>query len=196
LDNAIGFYIRLGDDIMSKTTILAIIVGGIGGFILAYVLFSGAATMDDMGEMEVAAPRIPAVGGFAEGQEIAFIHPEVSDAGVGEMLTDMMDSPVLVVPSLAEVPDEALASVYVFTNGVEGMGPLGYQPDVFDHPPGTDGYTPLRRLTKVTWEDETSARELKSAREVEEALQQGEISIEETDVVVNMPFLTWSDGKR
>ncbi|WP_202800437.1 hypothetical protein, partial [Alkalibacillus haloalkaliphilus] len=80
--------------------------------------------MDDMGDMEVDAPNVPAVGGFAEGEEIAFIHPEVSDQEVGEMLTEMMDSPVPIVPSLAEVPEESLANVYVFTNGIEGVGPF------------------------------------------------------------------------
>ena len=39
---------------------------------------------------------------------------------------------VSMVPALAEVPDSALANVYVFENGIEGKGPLGFQPDVFD----------------------------------------------------------------
>ncbi len=37
----------------------------------------------------------------------------------------MMGSPVLVVPSLAKAPEEMLARVYVFTNGLTGDGPLG-----------------------------------------------------------------------
>lgn len=146
----------------------------------------------DMGD----APAVPAGLAYAEGQEIRFIHTEVSDPGVGEILTKMMDSPVLVVPSLADAPEEMLANVYVFTNGVEGMGPLGFAPDVFDSPPGTEGYTPLRALNLVTWAEGAQARELKSTAEVLQAEQNGELTIEKPGVVINMPFITWPGGER
>ena len=64
-------------------------------------------------------------------------------------LTNMMKSPVIYVPSLANVPADALAQVYVFTNGLTGKGPFGFQSDVFPNPPGTDGYSPLRNINAV-----------------------------------------------
>ncbi len=151
-----------------------------------------------MGGMSAPAdvPRLPPVKAYYEGEEVFFVHPEVSDQETAELLTNMMGSPVLVVPELGEVPDEALAGVYVFTNGVSGDGPLGFQPDVFDSAPGDENYSPLRRLYMVTWEDESQARELKSMREVQEAQQEGLITIEKRDVVVNEPFLTWPGGQR
>src|SRR6188474_178109 len=100
-----------------------------------------------------AKAELPAGKAYAEGNEIYFVHTEASDAGVAEKLTNMMKSPVMFVPSLASVPDESLANVYVFTNGIEGKGPFGFQSDVFDNPPGTDGYTPLRRLNVIAWVD-------------------------------------------
>lgn len=100
------------------------------------------------------------------------------------------------MPSLANVPDELLANVYVFTNGIAGSGPFGFQADVFDNPPGTDGYTPLRRLNVITWTDETKARELKSVSEVLDAETAGELTIEQPGVVINMPFVIWDGGKR
>jgi hypothetical protein len=147
--------------------------------------------------MDMQAPAaVPAGKAYAEGEEIYFMHTEVSDEGVAKILTDMMNSPVLVVPSLAKASDELLANVYVFKNGVKGMGPLGFQSDVFDNPPGTDGYRPLRRLILLTWKDEKSARELKSLAEVKAALDKGELTAEEPGVVVNMPFVTWPGGMR
>ena len=143
-----------------------------------------------------AKAELPAGRAYAEGKEIYFVHTEASDAGVAEKLTNMMKSPVIHVPSLASVPGEALANVYVFTNGIAGSGPFGFQADVFDNPPGTDGYTPLRRLNVATWTDETKARELKSVAEVLEAEKAGELSIEQPGVVVNMPFVVWDGGKR
>lgn len=147
-------------------------------------------------EMMGDAPIIPAGLAYVDGQEIRFIHTEVSDPDIAQLLTDMMDSPVLVVPSLAELPDAALATVYVFTNGPEGMGPLGFQPDVFDNPPGMDGYSPLRRIHLVTWSDPAAAVELKSAADVQAALTAGQLTEEVPGVVVNMPFVTWPEGQR
>jgi hypothetical protein len=100
------------------------------------------------------------------------------------------------VPSLANVPDESLANVYVFINGLKGSGPFGFQPDVFDNPPGTDGYTPLHRLNVSAWAEETKARELKSAAEVLAAKEAGELTIKQPVVVINMPFIVWDGVKR
>lgn len=150
--------------------------------------------MEDMPHTDV---RLPPVSVFYDGQEIFIVHPEVSDAEVADALTEMMGgSPVLVVPELAEVPAAARDDVYVFANGLEGMGPLGFQPDVFTSVPGDEDYSPLRTVVLVTWHDEDQARELASADEVEAAVDDGEIELEETDTVVNMPVLTWPQGER
>ena len=148
-------------------------------------------------DMEMSGvPTVPPGLAYAEGQEIRFIHTEVSDPEIAKLLTDMMSSPVLVVPALANAPEEMLAKVYVFTNGSQGMGPLGFQPDVFDNPPGAEGYSPLRTIILVSWNDESKARELKSAAEVAEAESAGEVTLEQPGVVVNMPFITWPGGER
>jgi hypothetical protein len=152
--------------------------------------------MPGMGMMMGAAPQVPAGLAYSEGQEIRFIHTEASDPDIAQLLTNMMTSPVLVVPSLAEVPASALAPVYVFTNGVAGAGPLGFQPDVFPFPPSAPEYTPLRTIHLVTWADPAAAVELKSAAEVEAALAAGQLTEEVPGVVVNMPFVTWPNGSR
>jgi len=139
---------------------------------------------------------IPPIKGYMEGKEIRFIHTEASDTNVAELLTEMMGSPVLVVPSLAQAPKATLSNVYVFTNGISGEGPFKFQPDVFDNPPGTTGYSPLRALNLVTWKEEQLARKLKSAAEVEGAMEKGEVTIKQPGVVVNMPMLTWPGGRR
>ena len=143
-----------------------------------------------------ATAALPAGKAYADGQEIFFVHTEASDAAIAETLTNMMKSPVLTVPSLAQTPEEALAEVYVFTNGVTGSGPLGFQADVFDNPPGSPDYSPLRRLNLVTWLDESAASELKAAADVLAAQQSGALAIEQPGVVINMPFVVWDGGKR
>ena len=123
--------------------------------LLAAVIVAGC--VPKAGQIPTAAS--PAGKAWAEGKEIYFVHTEASDAGVAEKLTNMMKSPVLLVPSLAKMPADALAQVYVFTNGVAGKGPFGFQSDVFPNPPGSDGYSPLRNINAVTWADPAKARE-------------------------------------
>jgi hypothetical protein len=145
---------------------------------------------------EMPTALLPAGMAYAEGKEIYFVHTETSDATVAQLLTDMMSSPVLLVESLADVPESALAEVYVFDNGLEGSGPLGFQPDVFDNPPGSQGYSPLRRLNVVSWTAPSEARLLKSEEEIMGALAADQVSIAQPGVVINMPFVVWDGGKR
>lgn len=178
------------------TTLVSVLMGG---FVLAYTYMvpTQADEMGGMGEMSMSGPTIPPVNGFANGQTILFIHTEASDAGVAKILTDMMGSPVLVVPSLADAPESMLANVYAFKNGLQqGEGPFGFTADVFDRLPGNKGYSPLRTVNLVYWEDEKRARVLKSAVEVIDAQRAGELRIESTGIVVNMPLLTWPGGER
>ena len=147
-------------------------------------------------EAEMPTALLPAGKAYADGKEIFFVHTEASDAGVAQLLSDMMSSPVLHVPALADVPEGSLADVYVFDNGLEGMGPFGFQADVFDNPPGTDGYSPLRRVNVVTWVDPTKARMLTSESEVVAAQEAGEVTVALPGIVVNMPFVVWENGQR
>ncbi len=191
---------------MTRNVVITALVAVImAGFVLAYRALVPArsqplGTMAAAGETAVpGAPIVPPVRGYVEGEEILFIHTEVSDPKIAELLTDMMASPVITVPSLAQAPEAMLAPVYVFANGVkpEGTrGPLGFQPDVFDGAPRQPGYSPLRAVHIVKWKDPQAARLLKSAAEVREAEAKGEVTIERPGVVVNMPFLTWPRGRR
>jgi hypothetical protein len=146
----------------------------------------------NMGGMGMA----PAVNGYAEGQSIHFMHTEASDGAVADMLTAMMGSLVLLVPELAQAPPAMLANVYVFANGMKGEGPFGFQADVFDSPPGTSGYRPLRALVKVTWNNAQAARLLTSAAAISTAVASGELTLQRPGVVINMPMLTWPGGGR
>lgn len=180
--------------------VIAVVVLGFGAW-WTYGLDRPAGMADGgMNGMDTAdVPRLPPVAGYYNGDRIFFVHTEASDAKVAGMLTGMMDSPVLVVPELAKVPESARGPVYVFTNGVKPdgpAGPFGFQPDVFDTAPGDAGYTPLREVNLVTWRDGGDARVLTSADQVEQAGAAGDIQIEPTGIVVNMPILQWPGGER
>lgn len=161
-------------------------------FLLSILLAACSAQTQAAGEFA----QVPAGMAYAEGKEIYFTHTEASDPAIAETLTNMMSSPVLYVPALAQVPAEALAEVYVFENGMSGKGPLNFQADVFNHPAGSEGYSPLRQVILVRWTDSATARLLKSEAEVIQAQETGEVTLSESGVVVNMPFLVWDGGKR
>ncbi|MGH3665446.1 MAG: DUF7482 domain-containing protein, partial [Egibacteraceae bacterium] len=150
--------------------------------------------------MAADAPRIPPVLGYYDGEDVFVIHTEASDPKIAQTLEGMMGSPVPVVASLADVPDDARSTAYVFANGVTPSdtpaGPLGFQPDVFDTAPGDEDYTPLRELVLVTWADGGRARLLTSAQEVTDAEAAGDVAFENIGVVVNIPLLTWPGGQR
>lgn len=140
--------------------------------------------------------EVPAGKAYANGETIYFTHTEVSDKEVATLLTNMMKSPVIHVPALAQAPDAITSPVYVFKNGIAGSGPLKFQADVFENSPDDAGYTPLRKIVFVTWKNEGQAKEVKSAAEIQALATSGAVTLEKSGVVVNMPFITWKGGKR
>lgn len=165
--------------------------------LLAVVMFLAAVlTACATAQAGPVKAELPVDKAYADGKVIYFVHTEASDADSAKKMTDMFKSPVMYVPSLTQVPDSALAKVYFFSNGLKGAGALGFQLNVFDNPPGTDGYTPLRRGNVVIWVDATKARELKSSTDIVAAEKAGELNIKQLALVINMPFVIWDGGKR
>lgn len=161
--------------------------------------------MDEMGDMGgmgsvPTGKYAPTVDAYYDGGDILFIHTEVSDPDISTLLTEMMNGPLVVlVPELADTPDNLLANVYVFTNGLDGlhpMGPFGFQPDIFDSVPGDEAYRPLRRINLVEWADGADVRELKTVADLFDAEAAGELAITQPGIVVNMPVLVWPGGSR
>lgn len=163
---------------------------------LLIALVLGVAVLSACQSTAPNVAEVPAGKAFANGEAIYFTHTEVSDKDVADLLTKMMKSPVIYVPSLAKAPDEMLTNVYVFKNGLAGSGPLKFQADVFENTPDDPAYTPLRRIVFVTWKTEGQAKELKSAAEINDLATKGDVTLEKSGVVVNMPFITWKGGKR
>ena len=147
---------------------------------------------DSLARMKLA----PLVKAYYEGGEAFFIHTEVSDADIAGTLTEMMGPQVVTMPELAQVPPSLTAPIYIFANGIQGMGPMGHQPDVLPSVPGDEGYSPLHQIYLVRWSEGTTPRELKTAEAVQEAQRQDEVTIEETGIIVNAPVLAWPGGHR
>ena len=53
--------------------------------------------------------------------------------------------------------------------------------------PGDEDYSPIWESNFVTWNDNATARELKSVEEILAAQNNGELNIAETNIIVNSP---------
>ena len=151
-------------------------------------------------QFSVDAPiTMPLIDGYYNGEKVYFIHTEVSDKDISEMLSMMVNFPTLHVSELKNVSPDDLAIVYIFTNGIPGSGPYGggpffFQIDIFDAIPGQEGYSQFRNPHLVTWSENSSPRLLTSVDELLEAEANGEVTIEKTDLVVNAPMIVWKSG--
>ena len=139
---------------------------------------------------------IPLIDGYYSGEKVYFVHTEVSDSDIADMLSMMVNFPTLYVPELTNISPAELGKVYIFTNGIPGTGPYGggpffFQIDIFDAIPGHEGYGQFRTPYLVTWSENSSPRLLTSIEDLLEAEANGELSIEKTDLVVNAPMIVW-----
>ena len=162
------------------------------------MLFSGivsSASAATQNLTETSIPiEIPLIMGYADGNEVFYITTEASHQEVADHLTELLGFSVTYAPAIKNTPKAALANIYEFTNGVEGTGPLGFQPNVADSQPGDAEYSPAWAVQHVTWTDESVIRELTSEDEILEAQASDQLVIEETGVVVNCPFIQWDGG--
>ncbi|HET8792933.1 MAG TPA: hypothetical protein VFM31_03995 [Nitrososphaeraceae archaeon] len=83
----------------------------------------------------------------------------------------------------------ASSDLYVFTNGIKGNGPMGYQASIASTNAGDEAYSPLWRIQTVTWKDPMKSEFLTSLNEITEHAKQGHLTIKVAGVVVNCPFV-------
>jgi hypothetical protein len=137
---------------------------------------------------------IPLVKGYENGHEIFFIGTDVSDQKAADQLTKMTNFTVNVAPILSQTPEAAHGQAYIFTNGVSGKGPNGFQPPVLNANPSNQSYSPLVQVNMVTWKDTSAAKELKSVQEIMAAQQSGQLTVNKTDIIANHPSVKWDGG--
>ena len=139
---------------------------------------------------------MPMIDGYYKGNKVYFVHTEVSDPVMAEMMSKMINFPTFHVPELKNIPEDQMAKVYVFTNGVPGSEPYGggpfmFQIDVFDSIPGQKEYSQFRIPYLVTWNNDTKPSILNSESVILKAESDGKVSIEKSNLVVNVPMITW-----
>lgn len=121
-------------------------------------------------------------GGAFDENDVYFIRTDSSDEAFAKA------EKLVFVPKLATLTGDGLAGqVYLFESGAPD------QPAVFSSEPGRDDYTPAWRVNRVGWR--ASPRRVGSATEVTQAESKGELTIEQTDVILNAAIVKWSSGE-
>jgi hypothetical protein len=138
---------------------------------------------------------IPLSKGYIDGNIAYFIATDASDKEVISSITNYTGFPVNYAPLLAQTPNSSRGQGYVFLNGIQGEGPNGFQIPVANAVPGDEDYSPLWQTNFVKWNDNATAREMKSIEEIMCAQSNGELTVTETDIIVNSPAIKWQGGE-
>lgn len=123
--------------------------------------------------------------GFAlDGSTIYYI---ATDASVKKVADDL--GVVFVNKTGSTLKSGSSSDLYVFTNGLQGNGPMGYQASISSTNAGDKAYSPLWRIQTLTWKDPVQSQLLTSLEEITEHAKQGHLKTEIAGVVVNCPFV-------
>jgi len=160
-----------------------------------------AVTEADLGSvLRLSRANVPATiplhQGYYNGEDVYFIITDSSDPTHAEIITKNQGWQVELAPLLKNAPDAALSTTYMFTNGIEGDGVHGFQGEVFTSTPAqAEVYSALTSHVHVTWNEGVSSRVLDSEEMIMTAADNGQITLTEVDVVLNMPQIIWPEGQ-
>jgi hypothetical protein len=139
---------------------------------------------------------IPMHQGFYNGEAVYYIITDSSDPIHADIITKNQDWRVEIAPLLANAPESALSTTYMFTNGVDGEGVHGFQGEVFTSTPTqAEDYSALTSHVHVTWDDAATPIILDSEKAIMDAADQGLVELNSLPVVLNMPQIVWPEGQ-
>ena len=90
--------------------------------------------------------------------------------------------------------NSAAVDLYQFTNGIQGTGPLGFQPGIASGALGDANYSPMWRIYLITWNNPDDAQLLETIGDINAFSEAGLITIDlarpmNSDHIVNCPFV-------
>jgi len=122
-----------------------------------------------------------------DGSTIYYIATDASTKDVADMLG------VIHVEKIGKtLVSSAASDLYVFTNGITGTGPAGFQASIGSTNIGDEFYSPFWRIQTATWADTESASFLTTTAEITEAAGNEELITALGGFIVNCPFINVS----
>ena len=140
--------------------------------------------------------ELPLVSGWFQGKMVHYVTTDVSDpVAAKEMGANYVPRLANAIPARPRQPGQgsAIERIYSFGNFRQG-GVLPSIPEPTG-PGNTDrNYSPLWHVHKVNWTAGHTPRVLKSEEEVLQAADNGEVTITQTNIVVNCPVIFSPQG--
>lgn len=135
---------------------------------------------------------LPLFYAWYNGEEVAYTTTDVSDREVAK-LKNANYAPRLrdAIPKYPKPPQvkTALERVYSFPNNEQTHTVFPSVPEPLGHLSEDRRYSPLWLMYTVVWKDPSQARELKSEEAIFVAEEEGLVTIERTDIVLNCPVI-------
>jgi hypothetical protein len=141
----------------------------------------------DTNKMEVTF--IAHRGWGPDGRTIYYIVTDATPSGPAGMM-GVIDASTL-APTITS---PSAIDLFQFVNGISGSGPMGFQAGIAAAAPGDENYSPLWRISIISWKDVNNASLLENIGDINALKSIGKISIElarpmDSDHVVNCPFI-------
>jgi hypothetical protein len=140
--------------------------------------------------------EFPAVSGWYEGRVVQYITTDVSDQEIAKKKgVNFVPRLADAIPPLPHTPGQrsSIERIYSFTNFTQG-GVLPSIPEPTGGNSTNKNYSPLWQMYTVTWITGHVPRVLRSEEEVLTAADKGEVSIKETNIVINCPVIFSEQG--
>jgi hypothetical protein len=140
--------------------------------------------------------EFPVVSGWYEGREVQYITTDVSDQEIAKKKgVNFVPRLADAIPPLPHKPGQrsSVERIYSFTNFKQG-GVLPSIPEPTGAGSTNKNYSPLWQMYAVTWLPGHEPHVLHSEEEVLTAADKGEVSIKQTNIVINCPVIFSEQG--
>jgi hypothetical protein len=91
------------------------------------------------------------------------------------------------VPLLSTLESSA-RTLYYFTNGFQSTGPFGYQEGISDSQPGDSAYSPICKISIISWKDPQNAKILENKNDIDNEVSSGNITVQDA-LVFNKNYI-------
>ena len=124
-----------------------------------------------------------------DGRTIYYIVTDATPSDPAEMMG------VTYSPVTSELlANPAAVDLFQFKNGIQGSGPMGFQPGIASAAPGDETYSPIWRIYNVEWNNSDDAKILETRFDIDSFSEEDLLTVSiarpmNSDHLVNCPFI-------
>jgi hypothetical protein len=95
---------------------------------------------------------------------------------------------ILANKTQATLTSSASSDLFQFMNGIKGTGPMGFQAGIGGTKPGDEFYSPMWRISIISWNNPSAATVLESTNDI--TSHSNQVKVNPMGMVVNCPFIS------